>query len=709
MPGVKVLTRYDTWDEDRTIEQWVEYCQARKGQAHALSPVYQGYEYCWKPVEVISYDHKERKYRVRVVATGQEKLVTRLSLLFFDEDPDKFKERVNLCKHRQEIVQAELRFTNLVDTVPTDSVSTLSKERRFYFLSKSVRESDKFDPDKIYTTFKHLLRVVEEEYIRQMKKCVILKEMEDPDNFQKFQRMKIPIRFSKKTSPFFGVVRCPKYPFQYNYDQISKQHFSSDEDLVAMTRIFIQKCIDFQKQRIMNTNMSTLKLPRELTDLKKIQSAHHGAIKQNMMIQWRDFLIGEIQDKLRGGPGRLNFYEESNEVYEMSALKKIISRFEFILNTYLREFVDLSIKEWVNFIKLFTNPNLSQDELWKVNTHPFIIIHLSVKKKEKKKKEKKKPKKDETTAAAEEDKEESDEDDKNRVIYSPSLEDCQSHMLSAMDMVIDASNSVNSLEADLMPFLKKNHHANFSIDQEFPWIAEANDNLNKMYNENIGGPNELLDRFKKYEYILNIDKKKQINDLFKAVNEETNEVYKKPMEDIKKEIEHFEQAHYEIMTLAEDEVDFRVFRAMTKKMKDELGEQAIKHRDRILDETYKYCTDTVSQVNQTYVEMLSSIKHEPINEKELIASKDFSAKAPQQVVELTETLEEVKKHYLMLEEFSYMYKEQDIDAFWLMKQWPIRIQATLTESKQMINDKNESFSQKLETEKESFSKELTQY
>jgi len=26
MPGVKVLTRYDTWDEDKTIEEWVEYC-----------------------------------------------------------------------------------------------------------------------------------------------------------------------------------------------------------------------------------------------------------------------------------------------------------------------------------------------------------------------------------------------------------------------------------------------------------------------------------------------------------------------------------------------------------------------------------------------------------------------------------------------------------------------------------------------------------
>lgn len=133
------------------------------------------------------------------------------------------------------------------------------------------------------------------------------------------------------------------------------------------------------------------------------------------------------------------------------------------------------------------------------------------------------------------------------------------------------------------------------------------------------------------------------------------------MEDIKKEIEHFEQAHYEIMTLAEDEVDFRVFRVMTKKMKDELGEQAIKHRDRILDETYKYCTETVHSVLKTYIDMQEKITHDPINEKELIASKDFNSKAPSKVMELTEILDEVKKHHLMLEEFSYMYKEQDID------------------------------------------------
>lgn len=78
----------------------MEHCQARPNQPHALSPVYEGKDYLWKPVSVTGYDYKEKKYRVIVFNTGQEKLVTRLSLLFFDESPDQFKERVNLCKER---------------------------------------------------------------------------------------------------------------------------------------------------------------------------------------------------------------------------------------------------------------------------------------------------------------------------------------------------------------------------------------------------------------------------------------------------------------------------------------------------------------------------------------------------------------------------------------------------------------------------------
>jgi hypothetical protein len=80
-----------------------------------------------------------------------------------------------------------------------------------------------------------------------------------------------------------------------------------------------------------------------------------------MLIQWRDYLIGEIQDKLRKNH---NFFEANLEAYEQSPLKRIISRFEYILNTYLREFVKVSIDDWVGFIRSFTSPKYEQGELW---------------------------------------------------------------------------------------------------------------------------------------------------------------------------------------------------------------------------------------------------------------------------------------------------------------------------------------------------------
>lgn len=186
-----------------------------------------------------------------------------------------------------------------------------------------------------------------------------------------------------------------------------------------------------------------------------------------MMIQWRDFLIGEIQDKLRKNH---HFFENDNEKYESSALKRIITRFEYILNTYLREFVKLSIEDWVSFIQHFTNPNLNNDELWKVNETPCVIIHFSIKRPEKKKGKAKKEEKAKVDSEkqpenADEAQGGDDEDDKKKIIYKPSIDECREFILSSMKMIIQSTNKVNSLERDLMPFLEKDEKSNFKIDE----------------------------------------------------------------------------------------------------------------------------------------------------------------------------------------------------------------------------------------------------
>jgi hypothetical protein len=55
-----------------------------------------------------------------------------------------------------------------------------------------------------------------------------------------------------------------------------------------------------------------------------------------------------------------------------------------MLNTYLREFVQNSINDWVEFVRSFTVPNYAEGELWKRSTAPFIIINLEKVKSEKK-------------------------------------------------------------------------------------------------------------------------------------------------------------------------------------------------------------------------------------------------------------------------------------------------------------------------------------
>ena len=117
-------------------------------------------------MKVVGFDEATKKYKVLVGDSKCVKMVTRLSLLFYEEDPDAFKERVNLCKERQKNVEAELRFTNMVDSVSPSDVSVLQLERRQSFLNMCMRKSDSFNADFIHSTFTHLMQVVQEEYIR---------------------------------------------------------------------------------------------------------------------------------------------------------------------------------------------------------------------------------------------------------------------------------------------------------------------------------------------------------------------------------------------------------------------------------------------------------------------------------------------------------------------------------------------------------------
>lgn len=100
MLPVKALPRYDTWEQDRTVEEWLDHCKQHPDGYHGISPVYDNGEYVWHPVKVLGYNYQTKRYEVEVKGSNTVKQITRLSLLFYDEDPEAFRQRVNECKQR---------------------------------------------------------------------------------------------------------------------------------------------------------------------------------------------------------------------------------------------------------------------------------------------------------------------------------------------------------------------------------------------------------------------------------------------------------------------------------------------------------------------------------------------------------------------------------------------------------------------------------
>lgn len=554
-PPEKALTRYDTWDQDRTIEEWLRYCEMRPDQPHAISPCFADNEYAWKPVRVVGYDYQVSKYKVEVCNTRQIKFVTRLSLLFYAEDPGMFRERVNLCKTRLKNCFAELAFTKEVDKVKHDAVSTLSKERRESFMRKCIQESDRFEQNAIYRTFSDLMRVVQEEYIRQMKKCIIQQEMHDPANFAKYINLKVPIRLSKYTYPYFGVVSSKKYNYMKYKSRIFNAHWCSDADIAELTAIFSKKSLEFVQKRYMNTERETLRLPLQLDEMKKEQSAHCDSISKNMQIQWREFLVSEIRRKLRETH---NIFESDIEKYSMSRLKNIIQRFELILNNFMREFSDLSIKDWVNFIRSFTVPKTEKGELWDLSSDALLSVKLEILKPAAKN-DKKKPKVAKKTDEDGEEQEPEEDDTSKRIRYKPNLKECEDFMLGCLEQMRNTTNDFLCLEKDLVTFLNLKDKASFDLNSEFPWLIEARSQIQAMFKENQAAPQALLEQFKKYEYILNVDKKRLIKDLFDRPITEENLEKKAPFEEIAAQLKKFHTAEYEILNIANDVIDFPVF------------------------------------------------------------------------------------------------------------------------------------------------------
>ncbi len=65
--------------------------------------------------------------------------------------------------------------------------------------------------------------------------------------------------------------------------------------------------------------------------------------------------------------------------------------------------------------------------------------------------------------------------------------------------------------------------------------------------------------------------------------------------------------------------------------------------------------------------MIDTIGKEPTNERELVETRDFIKDTPNKVERQIQDLNDVYKHFCMLEDFSFKCEDNDIEMFWMQK------------------------------------------
>jgi hypothetical protein len=107
--------------------------------------------------------------------------------------------------------------------------------------------------------------------------------------------------------------------------------------------------------------------------------------------------------------------------------------------------------------------------------------------------------------------------------------------------------------------------------------------------------------------------------------------------------------------------------------------------------------------------MSVTIRKTPQNEEELVKIRDFIDNAKQMNLDLQRRVNDVDAHLSLLDDYCMKYDEIEGQKFWNTKTLPWEIESDIGIGKSDIEQQEEIFMNKLELEKDKFTKSMTQF
>ena len=505
-----------------------------------------------------------------------------------------------------------------------------------------------------------------------MKKITVLREMADPLNDMKFISIKLPIKRETKTHPYRGVIEIPKHDYQRDRKALAESHWYRINEVVQVSKIMASKSYSFHSYKFLQTK--DLRTPMELSDLHKIQKSHHNTVKQQIQIHWREYIISETQDKMAD---KYNFFAIETEEYLKGELHSILRRMDLFISHHIRTFAMESAKCWIDFIKSFRAPK-----------EPLVILHLAVVKKKGIPNE---------LEASDKKKKKTLPNLPPHIDFYPSIEKMHKFFVGGIQTIGASTNEINKLEFDLTPFMNIKKRPSFKVYESDAWLHDSQAEISRILDYYLGVPKQILNKFKEYEWIVQLEIERHIDTLF---SEEPN------TDEIHSLLQNVQESMLNVETLNNDTVNLRFFQLECAGLKSQICKKGKEIMSAVTKRVAEYATEKIHDVLKEYESVEKRLETVPQNEVELFELKQFYKEIPKIKQRLHNDTQTVRKHLDVLDDFNVIFDEKEMGGFYYTLRWPINIDISYREGELKLEDEEEKFKAKLDKDRDRWYRNL---
>lgn len=566
--SIKNLARYDCW-EDKDWKEWLRICKENIKEFDGISPVFENNDYVWRQVKVLDYDEEKMKYKVIFLHSDQIKYVSRLSLLFFIENRSEFEYRKYLCEKRRSNVDEFLLFTRYLDNVPEEIVSKLNPywEKRILaflrFTTRRLAQKYNFIFYNSNPSFIREIKVTRQDYLRQMKKCRMLLEMQQEDNESKFEARSLKIR------PFYKIIKTPlsginigkknQKDFAEKRKFLNQKSFLEDKYLAAVIVQFLKECEKLKKMKILLYDIDEDKLPLTSMEFEKVKEKFNTTSDYNVSTICTYTLRNLIMDGLgnieieKKKIMKYDFFMVEPDNYPNSRVKRVLQYFNLILYNKLKELINISIESFMRYFRRFSefennkhpiNPECFEPEI------PLFVNKIRVRSEDKKKS--KSHKKDKEAKAEE------DSSDK-LIIYDPPIGEFKDKLFSAFTHIKNVVSKITDLMSLSIKVIELPSKKIFELKDEYPIYKSSFAELNEICEVAKKQAKAVKERYSKFEKLLTQTPENYVK----------NRIGEKMKTQTTLDIEECKKLLYQLYELAkeidesEKEINLKMFRIQT--------------------------------------------------------------------------------------------------------------------------------------------------